>query len=196
MTKKRGRPKKKKQKPAAEPTPAPPKVVPYPTAGQKVKSFEEKLEAQIKGKPQPKAAVPPAAEPEQAPEVPVELIADFIKLPFELWALSQNLTLLALTQDEAMRLAQPTKKLLDYYFPKIPPIAYAWFNLNVSAFWIMRPRLKAIAIAKKVKEKSGGKDAVGPNGAVVQPGTGQPAAPTIKPGQNFPQATEIKPEKL
>jgi len=56
---------------------------------------------------------------------------------------------LALTDSEAKQVAEPARELVEYYLPKIPPIAWAWASLGVSSFWIFRTRLLSIAEYKK-----------------------------------------------
>lgn len=187
MAKKRKKSKKKKsiKKPAKEQSP---KVTPYPTAGQKVKEFEDKLDEQLAGGAAKKPAEQKSqAGPELPPELDIEIVAGVIKLPFELWAISQNIKLLSLSDKEAQRLAKPVKQLLDYYMPQIPVIAYAWVSLAIDGFWIMRTRLLLIAEYKKSS----------PSNAATRkgPGLARPApAGQQNKGDKFP--TEIKTQKI
>lgn len=153
MKKKRKKKKSAKKKPTVQTSDV--KVTPYPTAGAKVTDFEQKLDEQLaggetqRGPGRPRKQVP---EPGPQPEaLPVSLIANIIKTPFELWSISQSVKELALDDRESIELAESVKVLLDYYLPKIPPIAYAWISLSVTGFWIMRTRLVLIAELKKQK---------------------------------------------
>ena len=87
----------------AEPAPAKLKLVPYPEAGAKVQEFEDLLDKQLAGdagppKPKrgpgrpPKEKIP---EPEQ-PELTIDVVAGVIKIPFELWSISQSVKSLVL----------------------------------------------------------------------------------------------------
>lgn len=189
--KKRKTKKKKTAKKKSKPVQNPVEVTPYPEAGPKVVEFErildEKLEAgEVKrgrGRPR-KDQAPEPAEPDN---ITSELIAGTVKLPFELWSIQQGIEDLGLTDKEARQLATPVKQLLDYYLPKIPPIAYAWLSLSVTTFWIMRSRLLLIAVIKK-QNTSSTKKSVDDNSARddQERGPGGPRPPTDK----FPKETK------
>lgn len=182
---------KSKKKPAktaepkkpAELAPAQPKVTAYPTAGPKVQEFEDALDRQLAGDTAPPkrgpGRPPKLPKPEQ-PELSIEIVAGVIKIPFELWAIGQDVKDLALTDEEAKQMAEPAKQLLEHYLPMIPPIAYAWIGLSVSSFWVMRTRLLLIQAIKKQREKQ-------------QPP--RPAEPT-QPGVEAKFPTEMKTEKV
>lgn len=137
-----------------------PKITPHPTAGPIVQEFEDLLDKQLAGDtgpPKPKRGPgrPPkdkTPEPEQ-PELTIDVVAGVVKIPFELWSISQSVKSLALGEDEAKRIAEPAMQLLEYYLPQIPVIAYAWVSLSVSTFWVMQSRLRTIQELKKHRER-------------------------------------------
>ena len=137
-----------------------PKITPHPTAGPIVQDFEDLLDKQLAGdtgSPKPKRGPgrPPkdkTPEPEQ-PELTIDVVAGVVKIPFELWSISQSVKSLALADAEAKRIAEPALQLLEYYLPQIPVIAYAWVSLSVSTFWVMQSRLKTIQELKKHRER-------------------------------------------
>jgi len=134
-----------------------PVVVLHPTAGAKISDFEETLDKQLAGDtgPPKRPVGRPPKEPEpEPPELTIEVVAGVVKIPFELWAISQGLKGLALSDDEAKQIAEPARQLLEYYLPKVPVIAYAWVSFSVSTFWVMRTRLLLIQEIKKQREKS------------------------------------------
>ena len=150
---------KKKTKKKKVQNKKPPEITPYPQAGQPVKEFEQKLDEQIKdesdtrrGRGRPRKE--PAPAPPALAEVPDEVIANFVKIPFDLWAASQNVAQLKLTDKEANLIATPAKQLLDYYLPKIPTIAWAWVALSMTSYSVMSIRLQMIAKIKKHKTES------------------------------------------
>jgi len=136
-----------------------PEITPYPQAGRKVLEFEDNLDRQLSGDmPSDKKRGPgrppgpqKVAEPEP-PDLSIEVVAGVVKIPFELWAISQSIEKLALDDKEAEQIAEPARQLLEYYLPKIPVIAYAWVSMSVSVFWVMRSRLFLIAELRKQKE--------------------------------------------
>lgn len=135
-----------------------PKITPYPKAGAKVQEFEDLLDSRIAGDDQPPKRGPGRPPKEKQPEseqpkLTLDVVAGVVKIPFELWAIGQDVWQLKLNDDEAARIAEPAKQLLEYYLPKIPVIAYAWLSLSVSAFWVMRTRLLIIQELKKQREK-------------------------------------------
>lgn len=145
--------KKKTKKSAKKKTveQTPPKVTPYPAAGPKVTDFERKLDEQIAAGDKSKRGRPPK-QPEPAPtQVPNEIIKQAVQVPFDLWAISQELKGLKLEDKEAAMLAEPVKTLLDYYAPQMPVIAIAWASLTISVYAVMKPRLEMIAEIKKQK---------------------------------------------
>lgn len=171
----------KPEKPT-EQAPTRPKITPYPEAGAKVQEFEDILDSQLAGeKPKRPVGRPPKPPEPESPELTIDIVAGVIKIPFELWAISQSIKSLALTDEEAKQIAEPARQLLEYYLPKIPVIAYAWLSLSVSTFWVMRPRLFTIKETrehlKRIQQKS-------------RPP--EPASPGVT--TNFP--TEIKPERV
>lgn len=155
MAKKKVKKKVKKAQPKkpAKPTPEKPKVTPYPSAGAKVQEFEDILDQHLSGEyvnvlkqPKRRPGRPPKEKPQEPeqPELTIDVVAGVIKIPFELWSISQSVKSLALTDEEAKHIAEPAKQLLEYYLPRIPVIAYAWVSLSVSTFWVMQTRLRTI----------------------------------------------------
>jgi len=132
----------------------PEKITPYPRFGAEAEKFgfsDKEFEAKLGIAPAevaPKAKI--ATEEEQAIEI--KIIADFLKLPFAFWASRLNLPALRLSNSEATQWAEPTKTLLDYYLPKLPTIAYAWFAWSVTTCSIMNTRFELIGAERKKKE--------------------------------------------
>ncbi len=141
-----------------EPAQQEPVIVPAPTAGKKVQDFEDILDKQLAGDMGPtKRPVgrPPKkeeVEPEP-PELTIEIVAGVVKIPFELWSISQSVKSLALSDDEAKSIAEPARQLLEHYLPQIPVIAYAWISMSVSVFWVMQSRLRTIQELRKHRER-------------------------------------------
>ena len=119
-------------------------------------------------------------KPEQ-PELTIDIVAGVIKIPFEIWAIGEDLEKLALDDDEARRIAEPARQLLEFYLPKIPVIAYAWISMSVGAFWSLRTRLLLIQEMKKQDQKQ-------------QPGA-SPVAQT-GPGVIAKFPDKVEPEKI
>jgi len=130
-------------------------ITPAPTAGNKVLNFEKKLDAQIaaapsqkketRGRPRKDSLPPPAFGMDTG------IIKQGVKLPFELWAMSQKLPELKLSDPESQAIAAPVKLLLDFYLPNVPEIGIAWISLAISCYSIMAQRLSIIAEIKKQK---------------------------------------------
>jgi len=191
MAKKKSK-KRKKAKKAKVTSPAEPaKVTAYPSAGKKITEFEEKLDQQLAGDEPKRGPGRPRKEIEPEPEFAMaeNLIAEAIKTPFELWALSQKLDELKLKDKEAAALAMPVKQILDYYLPNVPMIVLAWASLALTTKSIMAPRLVLIAEIKKQRRPSTAKSADSKDD-----GQGGPRPPATPPGpgdaNKFP--TEIK----
>ena len=189
MSKKKTKKKAVKKKPASNiPTAeTKPPITPYPTAGPEIKEFEDLLDAHLAGDagpPKRGPGRPPGAgkkqqEPEQ-PELTNDIVAGVVKIPFELWAISQDTPVLRLSDKESAQMAEPARHLLEYYLPKIPVIAYAWISLSVSTFWVMRTRLLLIQEIRKHRQKQ------------------QPARPPepAQPGVETKFPSEVKPQAL
>lgn len=159
-----------------------PKITPYPQAGKKVAEFETVLDRQLAGDsapPEPKRGPgrPPKEPDPEPPELSIDVVAGVVKIPFELWSISQSVPSLSLTTEEANKIAEPAKQLLEFYLPQIPVIAYAWASLSVSVFWIMQSRLRTIQEIKlqRAKRKAG-------------PGPTEPAQPGVT--TTFPKAVK------
>jgi len=149
----------KPEKPPEKPPEPKPKITEYPTAGAKITEFEDTLDRQLAGdKPRRPVGRPPKEPEPEPPELTIDIVAGVVKIPFELWAISQSIKSLALTDEEAKQIAEPARQLLEYYLPKIPVIAYAWLSVSVSTFWVMRPRLFTIKETrehlKRLQQKS------------------------------------------
>ncbi len=175
----------------------PPKVTPYPAAGKKITDFENKLDEQIadekptgkskRGRPRKETI----SEPEFA--MTEDIIRQTIKMPFDLWAVSQKLDELKLEDKEAAAIAIPIKHLLDYYLPKVPIIAIAWISLAVASYSIMASRLFLIAELKKENifsssDSVNAKDAG--HGSPRSPDLSKPAGQGDKTKIEFPAETE------
>lgn len=164
---------------------AEPKITTHPTAGPKITEFEDLLDRQLAGDTGPpkskRGPGRPPKEPEpEPPELTIDIVAGVVRIPFELWAIGQDVKSLALSDEEAKQMAGPAIQLLEYYLPKIPVIAYAWVSMSVSIFWVMRTRLLLIQEIKKQRQKQ----------QSVKPS--EPA----QPGVNTKFPTEIKQEKV
>lgn len=157
MSKKKTVKKKKSIKKTAKKKSTQPEVTPYPTAGPKITNFEQKLDEQLTGEPPKRQRGRPRKDLLQINSAPIgpalELVINFVKLPFELWQIRETeVEGLALTDAEAKQIAEPARELIEYYLPMIPPIGYAWASLSVSFFWIIRNRLTAIEQVKTQKK--------------------------------------------
>lgn len=152
-TKKKSVKKVTSTKPSVKISPKP-EITLYPDAHKPVSEFEQTLDRQLAGDMEPPTTKrgpgrpPKQAEPEP-PELSIDVVAGVVKIPFELWAISQSVKSLALLDDEAKRIAEPALQLLNHYLPQIPVIAYAWISLSVSTFWAMQSRLGTI---KQIQE--------------------------------------------
>lgn len=190
--------KKKTKKAVKKEQPQKPVVVPHPTAGRKVEDFEKQLDQALAGGQgqEKRGRGRPRKEPIPKPEtvnVPDVIIQQAVKMPFDLWAVSQDVEQLKLVDSEAKLLAEPAKQLLDYYAPKIPPIAIAWASLGLAAYSIMAVRLKVIAQIKKEKLKSGNPRPSSVAGQSAVHASAPPMKPAAK-NQDFP--SEIKAERV
>lgn len=151
-----------------------PVIVPAPTAGKKVQDFEDILDKQLAGDmgpPKRPVGRPPKekdVEPEQ-PELTIDIVAGVVKIPFELWSISQSVKSLALSDDEAKNIAEPARQLLEHYLPQIPVIAYAWISMSVSVFWVMQSRLRTIQEIRLHRERIEQENQPAPT-APAQPG--------------------------
>ena len=85
--------------------------------------------------PQPFAERPPDLE-----SVSVGMLAEMVKIPFDLLAAKFRRKDLALSRTEAIELARPAKVLLDHYLPAISPIQAAWATFGSVLLAIVVPR--------------------------------------------------------
>jgi len=198
MTKKKAKKKRKKKtvtKKAVKtvepekqtPLSAEPKLTVYPAAGAKVQDFEDALDKQLAGDAGPSAPKrgpgrPPKEKiPEPAePQLTIDVVAGIVKIPFELWSISQSVKTLAISDEEAKRIAEPAMQLLEFYLPQIPVIAYAWISMSVSTFWVMQSRLRTIKEVREHKKRT------------APPRPAEPAQPGVV--TKFP--TQIKLKKV
>ena len=177
------------------------KTVPMPTAGRKVKAFEQALDAAIEQNPKPQhgGARPGAGRPAAVPEPdPGILNADelhnaakeMIKAPFDLWAAKAEIEDLSLTDAEADMIAKPAVVLLNHYAPNLPPVAIAWGSLAVSAVAIMRPRIQ---ILKNSRSQQGVKPGETPEGSGVAT---RGITPRPQAASGFPKTNQFKPTNI
>lgn len=134
-----------------------PEVVPYPTAGRKITEFEDRLDQHLaaadvvkkrgRGRPPKEAEQPP-------PEIDVKVIGQAIQIPFDLWAVGQDIPDLKISVQESTMIAKPLKVLLDHYMPNVPEITWAWISLGAVSYSIMKCRLVLIAEIKKERTSS------------------------------------------
>jgi len=192
--KKRGRPRKSSGVHAAPV--APETITPHPTAGPQIKDFEKKIDSILNG-----AAIPqePAAGPgpglEKESVLPGRVLAEAIKMPFEIWSLNfddkklQNC--IRLKDNEADLLAIPVGKLIEHYAPNIPEIVYAWFAFSVTVYSILSYRLRILAEYRKLKNSSSPPGTTGP---VIEQKPNAPGRLDLK--EKFPKTEEIKPTQI
>lgn len=173
-------------------------ITPHPTAGPKIKDFETKLNGDLKKKPTEKRSHQKKVVPEPAFEMGYDLIAQGLKMPFELWANSQKVLDLKLTDPEAITIAKPVKLLLDYYLPNVPEIGIAWLSLAISGYTIMAVRLQLIADKKKEKQNSkvSSSTAVENSTAAGQTRRSQPSPDELEPTGSLRFPNESKPVKI
>lgn len=180
--------------------PAKVNVTPHPTSG-RVVDFEQKLEEQIQGgppEPEKRGRGRPRKEPEPeqvSATIDNKIIKDAVCVPFDLWARSQRLNDLRITDEEAQSLSEPIKTLLDYYLPEVPAIAFAWGSLAITAYAITSPRLFKIEEERKIRagknEALKNADQAGTE-TRSGPGQGRPDDQHTR----FPRTDEITPLKI
>jgi hypothetical protein len=148
------------------------KLTPYPNVGDDVDKygprdteFEKKIKAHLRDKPEQVKAKPELPIIQEQGEFEIKIIADFLKLPFALWASRINYPPIRLTNQEAIEWAEPTKVLLDHYMPKIPAIGYAWFAWSITTISIINTRVELITAEKRQR----GESAETKPGPVVKP---------------------------
>lgn len=202
--KKKARPKAKKSTSQAQAgssstqvinKPKKPEVKPYPQAGQKVIEFENAIDNALNlvGDEPKRGRGRPRKEDQQAAqtEIDIKVVAQAIQIPFDLWALSQNVEQLKLSADEAILIARPAKQLLDHYMPNVPEIAWAWVSLSAAGYSIIQSRLLIIAEIKKQKQSSDVSSVDGnPTGA--QDDNSQRRRDQGRSRSGFPNIEEIK----
>lgn len=196
----------KKKPQRTPPRPKPPtatmpetvKITPAPTAGKKIVDFEQKLDEQIAGPPEPekRGRGRPRKEAEPEPEISTidnKIIKDAICIPFDLWARSQKLNGLKLSDEEAQALSEPAKTLLDYYLPEVPAIAYAWGSLAITAYALTSPRLFMI---EDERTKRSVKNEALRTADQTRRSQDQGQGPAPGPSDRMPRQDEIKPLKI
>lgn len=169
-----------------------PTVVPMPTAGRKVTEFEEKLDDSLAGGngEKRKRGRPKKAEQPPVPELDIAVIGQAIQIPFDIWAVSQDVPDLKISIAESVMIAKPLKQILDHYMPNVPDITWAWISLSAVSYTIVKSRLALIAEIKKARETSSmtGSDNAKPTAAraTVKQGQGGPGP------SGFPNMADIK----
>jgi len=131
-----------------------PEVVPMPTAGRRVTEFEDQLDASLisaEEKPKRDRRRPRIEAEQQPPEIDVKVIGQAIQIPFDLWAIKQDIPDLKISVQESVIIAKPLKQILDHYMPNVPAIAWAWISLSAVSYSILKTRLVLIAEIKKAK---------------------------------------------
>lgn len=176
-----------RQKAATAAAEAAVKVTPYPAAGRKVTEFEEILDRQLAGgTAEPGETMKePAAQDRKFDE---KVIAQACQIPFDLWAISQNIEQLKLSDQEARMMGRPAKELLDHYLPQIPVIAWAWISFGLVGYGVMKPRLLIIQELKKKRSSSQ------PAAETRDPLQPQGGPPPPAPISTFPTIDQIKAE--
>jgi uncharacterized membrane protein YgcG len=149
--------------------------------------FERKLSEEIDAtasEPQAAAEKEPAAKPDGIPLKPsVELVIPLVKMPFEVWAVSQKIAALRLTDDEAALLGQPIIALWEYYLPQLPVIAWTWLAFIAMTYQVMVPRLRIIQKEQERRQTSSSSRAGGDKdsgGGGRKPPPPPPPEPTLE----------------
>lgn len=179
-----------------------PTIAPVPTAGKKVLDFEktldeliaadaecEQLDQEISGISDPSKRTrgrPRKTEPEPASILKQKanpLWPPVLKIPFDVWAETEKIEELRITDKEADLLAVPITQLIDYYLPQLPEIAIAWFGLISAGYSVLGPRRQIIIQRRRDQSKSA-------PGSPVRP----PLAGDLKkkPITDFPNLDEIE----
>jgi hypothetical protein len=94
----------------------------------------------------PVAQALPIAQPDPA-------IAEIIKIPFDIWANSQNLKELKLKNDEALNLSRPVKTLLDHYLPQVSPVGYVWISFALIMTNTLSTRMMIVSNERTKRKK-------------------------------------------
>jgi len=81
------------------------------------------------------------------------LLSPIVKMPFKVWADTQNVPELDLTALETQEFTLQVSRVLEYYLPKKSPVAMMWLGFLGSLSGIMLPRMQIIAKIKKEKKK-------------------------------------------
>ena len=154
--------KAKKKRPAFEEPDV--KVTPYPRAGDNP-AFEgllDKMQGQLQ---EPQPATEPGQEPSTltGPDV-----AELVKWPFELWAQSQQLESLRISDAEAQSVAEPLQRILERHNVGrlLPPDALDGIQVAARVTPIMTERWRAIKEERKKRgpERKPGDNPKGRNG--------------------------------
>ena len=122
-------------------------------AKEEFSKIKEALEPEIKPKRERRTKEEMIAERDTLVQEPNSLFIPVLKMPFSLWAVSQEIEDLKITDEEANKLALPVTQLVEYYLPKIPAIGYVWVSLVLTIYGITQPRIKKIQEIRIEREK-------------------------------------------
>lgn len=146
-------------------------ITPAPTAGKKVRDFEKTLDEliaadeeheqelrEISDPPKTTRGRPRKTETEPASSLKQKanpLWPPVLKIPFDVWAETEKIEELRITDKEAELLALPITQLIDYYLPQLPEIAIAWFGLISAGYSVLGPRRQIIMQRRQDKSAPG-----------------------------------------
>lgn len=170
-------PKKTAEKKYVEMKPKPEPEVkekPYPTLGQAAIDFEKKLDEQLGIDSLPKEK----SQAELPPEIDIEFVTEACKWPFDIWAGSQKLSTLKLSDKEAKSLAEPLTRIVNrrkWLIDKLKPDYLDLGLLVVRGSAILRERFKVVTTERIHRQGQESRQA----GAT---GKGRPVAPVIEQG--------------
>jgi len=154
---------KKIQQPAVvRPEPAK-SIVAEPVTLPASPEFEEKLQVGIPeaikrgpGRPRLTKEFPAPGEPSLL-QLTDTAVKAAVKIPFILWAETNQMPELNLLDSEVTELSTAVKGLLDYYCPELPTPILLWCNATLTLTAIVSPRLQKIQKQKsrQVKKEQG-----------------------------------------
>ena len=96
-----------------------------------------------------------SGKPFVLPPQPDPVIANVLKIPFDVWAKSQKTDELKISEAEALQLSAPVKQLMDFYLPQISPIGYVWLSLGLSFSNIMIVKMSIVQKVRAERAKDG-----------------------------------------